>query len=166
MKIPRLVYRRSSRKLTIELMPTTVESKTLFQVYNKNRRIDDWKSIKDDLLRREGKKCWICDRNDNLLHIQEFWDFDDVKQTMKLIEIHHVCDLCHKIKRTDFWFFTDYGKEQLKKLGYSYEDIIKHYCKVNKCKLKEFGKNWRNAIETWKTRNKQEWQQDYGEFIS
>ena len=63
-------------------MPTTAESKTLFQVFNKNRRIDDWKAIKDELLRREGKKCWICDRSDNLLHIQEFWDFDDKKHTM------------------------------------------------------------------------------------
>jgi len=147
-------------------MPTTVETKSLFQVFDKNRRIDDWKAIKDELLRREGNKCWICDRNDNLLHIQEFWDYDDEKQTMKLVEIHHVCDLCHKIKRTDFWFFTDYGKEQLKKLGYSYEDIIKHYCKVNKCRIKDFGKNWREAIEVWKERNKQQWQQDYGEFIS
>ena len=98
--------------------------------------------------------------------IQEFWDFDDKKHTMKLIEIHHVCDLCHKIKRTDFWFFTDYGKEQLKKLGYSYEDIIKHYCRVNKCRIKDFGKNWRKAIETWKARNKQTWHQDYGDFLS
>ncbi len=162
----KLIRSKSSRKLEVELLPSTVKSKSLFQIYNKKRRLDEWKEIKDELLRREGNKCWICGKKSIHLHVSEFWDFDDKNRIMILTEIHHVCDMCHKIKRTDFWFFTDYGKEQLKQLGLSNEDFIKHYCKVNKCKLKDFGKNWRKAIDTWKERSRFDWQQDYGEFIS
>ncbi|MGC9781554.1 MAG: hypothetical protein HZR80_20110 [Candidatus Heimdallarchaeota archaeon] len=165
MQIPKLVHRKNSKKLTVELIPTTVRSKSLFQIYTKNRCLDVWTEIKDELLEREGKKCWICGKKSMHLFVHEFWEYDDDKSLMKLQEIHHLCNKCHKIKRTDFWFFTDYGKEQLKKLDISPEDLIKHYCKVNKCDLKDFGQNWREAVDLWKTRSEQEWIQDYGEFL-
>jgi len=164
MQLPKLIQRRIGKKLSIELTPTTVRAKSLFQFYSKNRRLDDWTEIKDELLAREGSRCWICEKESAHLHLNEFWHYDDVNQVMRLLEIHHLCDYCHKIKHTDFWFFTEYGIEQLKQLNVCREDLMKHYCRVNKCALKDFGKNWKEAIQTWKQRSEVSWVQDFGEF--
>ena len=83
---------------------------------------------------------------------------------ISLREIHHLCAMCHKIKRTDLWFLTDYGKEQLKTLGLCQEDLINHFCKVNDCTLKEFAEQWSTAIKTWKKRSQYNWHQDFGEY--
>ena len=157
-------YKDRKGKLTLNMMPIKIQNKTLFQVYVKSKRLKEWSDLQNELLAREGAKCWICGKESLNLHIQEFWKFDDSNHLLNLQEIHHVCDLCHKFNRTDFWFFTDYGKEQLKQLDLSREDLIKHYCKVNNCSLKCFAENWKEAIKTWKARNNHEWQIDFGEF--
>ena len=161
----KLIRSKNPRKLEVELLPSTVRDKSLFQIFNKERRLDEWKAIKDELLYREGSMCWICEKKSSSLHVAEYWDFDEDNKTMILTEIHHLCDMCYKIKRSDFWFFTEYGKEQLKQLNISPEDLVKHYCRVNKCELKDFGKNWREAIDTWKERSRFDWKQDFGDII-
>ena len=160
-----MIHRKGKNtKLTLNLTPNKIQFKSLFQVYVKSKKLKEWTKIKRELLVREGAQCWICGRESLNLHIQEFWHYDDDNHLLNLQEIHHVCDLCHKIKRTDLWFFTEYGKEQLKQLDLCWEDLIKHYCKVNKCSLKVFAVNWREAIQTWKSRNIHEWQIDFGVY--
>lgn len=157
--------RRTSNKLTVELTPKTVRSKSLFHYYMKNKKLNEWSEIKQELLEREGSKCWICGTTSNHLHIFEFWNYDEKERSAQLTEIHHLCDLCYKIKRTDLWFFTDYGKEQLKHLGICREDLIKHFCKVNQCSLKDFALNWKVAITNWHKRNDIDWKQNFGDYI-
>lgn len=156
--------KRVEKKLSVELTPITIQSKSLFQTYMKNNRFKEWSEIKKELLQKEGSTCWICGKESLSLHICEFWDYNDKSHKISLKEIHHLCDMCHKIKRTDLWFLTDYGKEQLKTLGLCQEDLINHFCKVNDCSIKEFAKQWSTAIKTWKKRSQYNWQQDFGEY--
>lgn len=156
--------KRIEKRLSVELAPITIRSKSLFQEYMKNNRFKEWSIIKEELLQKEGPICWICGKESLQLHIHEFWDYNDEENTSSLREIHHLCDMCHKLKRTDFWFFTDYGKEQLKTLGLCREDLINHFCKVNNCSLEDFSKQWSSAIKLWKKRSQFDWQQDFGKY--
>jgi len=165
MNISRLLKKKHKKKLVIDLLPKPVQNKTLFQRLSRKRSLEEWTKIKQELLRREGSRCYICGKETKHLHMHEFWHFDDATQTMRLEGIHHLCDLCQKVKRTDFWFFTPYGKEQLKHLDINTQDIIKHYCKVNNCSIEEFNRNWRQAVETWQKRNEKEWKLDFGEYM-
>ena len=156
--------KRIDRKLSVELAPITVRSPSLFQVYIKNNRFNEWFEIKQQLVEKEGSFCWICGKESSNLHMQEFWDYNESNYTRSLLEVHLLCDMCHKLNRTDLWFFTEYGKKQLQTLGLSQEDLVKHYCKVNNCSPKEFSKQWSRAIKTWKKRSQYEWNQDFGEY--
>ncbi|NHJ87024.1 MAG: hypothetical protein FK734_16295 [Asgard group archaeon] len=151
-------------KLSVELLPITARSNSLFQEYNKRDRLDKWVEIKNDLMTREGRVCYFCKKEATDFHITEFWEFDDENNTMILKEMHQLCEMCYKIKRTDIWFFTDFGKEQLKNLGLCREDLIEHYCKVNDCSWKEFGEEWQKAVDAWRKRNQQLWTIDFGEY--
>ena len=165
MQLAKLMQKKYERKLIIELRPKTVQSSTLFQRYSKTCRLEKWATIKEELVKREGNICFICGKKSSHLHLHEFWNYDDNARIMRLHNIHQICTLCQKLKRTDFWFFTDYGKEQLKKLDIGWEELIRHYCKVNKCSIKDFGENWKEAIEVWKERSKFNWNQDFGEYL-
>ena len=156
--------RRVVKRLAVELTPTSLRSQSLFQTYLKNKKIKEWSEIKEELIEKEGAKCWICGRETLQLHIHEFWIYDDFSHEALLKEIHHLCGLCHKIKRTDLWFFTTYGKKQLKELGLCREDLIKHYCKVNKCALKDFAIDWREAVSDWRKRCENHWNTDLGNY--
>jgi hypothetical protein len=164
MHLSQKVFRRIPRRLSVEFTPTTVRSNSLFHYYNQNRKLIFWTTIKNNLLKREGNHCWICCEESSQLHLHEFWYFDDISKTMTLREIHHLCDLCDKIKHADLWFLSDYGRKQLLELNLLPEDLIKHYCKVNNCSLKEFGNNWREAFDIWKKRSEINWHKNFGKF--
>ena len=155
--------KRIDKKLSVEMTPITVRS-NLFQIYMKNKKIKEWSEIKEELLLREGSKCWICGKQSAHLHIHEFWDYNDNTHTAELKELHHLCDLCSKIKKTDLWFFTDFGKEQLKKLSITQGDLVKHYCKVNNCTIQDFTINWKETVDRWYERNQYNWKQNLGVY--
>ncbi|NHJ40649.1 MAG: hypothetical protein FK731_11500 [Asgard group archaeon] len=164
MHVSQKVFRRIPKKLKVEFTPTTVRSNSLFYFYNQNKKFDLWAEIKNKLIEQEGNFCWICTKESSQLHLHEFWHFDDETKTMVLKEIHHVCQFCDKIMHADLWFLSDYGRKQLQELNLFPEDLIKHYCKVNDCSLKDFGKNWREAFTTWKKRSEINWFKDFGIF--
>lgn len=157
--------KRISNRLTVELTPASVRSKSLFQYYVKNNKIEEWTKLKRELLEKEGAKCWICGKESYHLHIHEFWNYNEQTKTATLQEIHHICDMCYILKRSDKWFFTDFGKEQLKQFGLSQHDLVKHYCRVNRCFGREFGENWQEAVDIWNDRNKINWSLDFGEYL-
>jgi len=157
--------RRSDRKLSVEMTPITVRSNSLFQYYIKNQKMDEWIEIKEELLQKEGSKCWICGIKSNHLHIHEFWELDDSSQIAKLKELHHLCDMCFKIKKSEIWFFSNYGREQLKKLDVTKDDLIQHYCKINKCSQEEFDLEFSKEIINLMEKNKHKWKVDFGDFL-
>jgi len=149
-------------KLEIELVPRTVWYSSLYQLLPKNK----WNAIKEEILAKEGRKCYICGSEEGTLTAHEFWEYDDKKHIQRLVEIHHLCDLCHKIKHIGFWCHTSDWREKLEREGLSREDLIKHFCEVNNCTEKEFLQHEDKAFEVWRERSKHQWKQDFGQYES
>ena len=120
--------------------------------------------MKQELYEKEGHKCWICGKKGSRLEAHEFWEYDNKNHVQKLAAIHHLCDMCHKIKHIGFWFYTEPGKEKLEKSELTTGDIINHFCEVNKCLEEDFEKHKEEALNLWRERSKHKWEQDFGEY--
>ncbi len=151
-------------RLTIELMPATVWFSSIYQIYKRAGRLDKWRKIKRELLEKEGRKCWICGRDDLRLEAHEFWEYDDENYVQRLVAIHHICSLCHKVKHIGFWCYTEEGRKRLAREGLTREDLIEHFCRVNNCSREDFERHEREAFEKWRERSMHEWRQDFGKY--
>jgi hypothetical protein len=105
-------------KLTIELVPATVWFSSLYHYYKDNMQLNKWRKLKEELFKNEGLKCWICGKEGVRLEAHEFWEYDDVRHVQRLMAIHHLCDLCHKIKHIGYWCYTKEGRTQLAQEGF------------------------------------------------
>jgi len=151
-------------KLEIELVPATVWFSSIYQIYKKNNKLNEWLKQKKKIFEKEGKDCWICGRKNHRLEAHEFWKYDDKNHIQKLRAIHHLCPLCHKIKHIGFWCHTPEGIKILEKSGLTEENLINHFCKVNNCSKKEFKSYEREAFRIWRERSKYKWKQDFEEY--
>lgn len=147
-------------KLTIELVPSTVWYSSLYRLLPNNM----WRKLRKEIGEKEGWKCWICGSTTSPLELHEFWKYDEKKRVQKLVGMHLLCRLCHMIKHIGFWCYTKDGKEKLKKMGLSREDLIKHFCKVNGCSKEDFYRHEEEAFSIWEQRSKIEWKQDFGKY--
>ena len=146
-------YRSGSEKkfkLTIELVPLTVWYSSLYKYYKNNNQMIKWSKIKGDLFKNEGRKCWICGDENERLEAHEFWEYKEEKgkHIQRLLGIHHLCFLCHKIKHIGF-AGTENGLKDLHSRGYTFEDLIKHFCKINNCSREDFRKHHSDVFKTW-----------------
>jgi len=151
-------------KLTIELVPATVWLKSIYKIYEDSNRLDKWKEIKNKLFETEGRRCWVCGREEGRLEAHEFWEYDDKNHVQKLIAIHHLCDMCHRIKHIGFWCHTEDGKARLTKSGLTREDLINHFCRVNNCAKEDFEKHEDETFRIWEERSRYRWKQDFGDY--
>jgi len=151
-------------KLTIELVPSTVWFESIYQIYKRSHQENKWRKIKKEIFEKEGRKCWICGAENTRLEAHEFWEYDDKNHIQKLVAIHHLCSMCHKIKHIGFWCYTENGIRQLERAGLSREDLINHFCRVNNCSRENFEKHERKAFKIWRERSKYEWKQDFGKY--
>ena len=155
--------KNSKFKLAIELVPSTVWFSSVYQPLKRNNQLSKWRKIEEGLFKKEGRKCWICG-SEGRLEAHEFWEYDDENHIQKLVAIHHLCSMCHKIKHIGFWCYTGEGQKQLAKAGLSREDLIDHFCRVNNCSRKEFEEHEREAFRIWKEKNSHQWKQDFGRY--
>jgi len=151
-------------KLIIELVPSKVWFLSIYQIYKKGNQLSKWRKIKKELFEKEGRRCWICGKEGERLEAHEFWEYDDENHIQKLVTIHHLCGMCHKIKHIGFWCYTEDGRKQLTKAGLNKEDLVNHFCKVNNCSIEEFKKHKEEAFKLWRERSKYEWKQDFDEY--
>ena len=149
-------------KLLIELVPSTVWYSSIYQYYQKSNNLQKWNEIKKELYQKEGDSCWICKAKVRPLEAHEFWSYDDKKHIQKLTAVHHLCDLCHKIKHIGLWFHSADGDKMLRQQKIRKEDIINHFCKVNNCSIDDFQKYEDSAFAQWKQRSAFQWKQDLG----
>ncbi|MEM3390409.1 MAG: hypothetical protein QW491_13545 [Thermoproteota archaeon] len=152
-------------KLKIELVPSTVWFSSVYQICKKQGRLAHWKKIKEELFKREGRRCWICGMENTKLEAHEFWEYDDERCVQRLVAIHHLCTLCHKIKHIGYWLHTKKGLAQLKEGGLSREDLVRHFCRVNNCNPQDFEIAEDEALRLWGIRSQYEWKQDFGGWI-
>lgn len=147
-------------RLEIELVPSTVWQSSLHQLLPRSV----WHKIKQQLYAEEGRKCYICGSWEGRFSAHEFWMYDDSKHIQRLIAVHHLCNLCHKIKHVGFWCHTADGRARLETEGLSREDLDAHFCRVNDCTEEDFSKHEDQAFAVWKERSTHEWTQDFGKY--
>jgi hypothetical protein len=151
-------------KLTVELVPKTLWYASLFKFYQHHNQLSKWRRIKKELLEKEGNRCWVCGAAGVRLEAHEFWDYDDGNYIQKLTAIHHLCRLCHFIKHIGLWCYTNDGREKMRKIGLTRDDLIKHFCKVNGCSKEDFEEYVQEALNIFRERNQHHWTQDFGEY--
>ena len=149
-------------KLTIELVPSPLQEKSIYKICKENKKLKIWQRIKEDLFLQEGRKCYICGANNLRLEAHEFWNYDDKNHIQKLESIHHLCHLCHKIKHSGLWFATSEGLEWLKNQNLTTEDLINHFLKINDCTRKDFEQHYDDSFKIYTERSKYNWIQDFG----
>ena len=157
-------YDKAGLKLQIELVPSTVWFSSVYKLYKESNKLNEWRKIKDKLFEKEGYHCWICSKEGGRLEAHEFWEYNDKNHIQRLVAIHHLCGMCHKIKHIGLWCHTSDGIEQLKKSVLTKEDLIDHFCKVNNCSIEEFEVHETEAFRIWEERSRHEWKQDFGEY--
>jgi len=148
-------------KLEIELVPGDLWHRSIYNILKNANQLPLWIDIKQQIFKKEGKKCWICGEEHRRLEAHEFWEYDDKEHIQKLISIHHLCDMCHKVKHTGYWLETKEGNEQLKSEGLTKKEVINHFCKVNCCTLKVFNKHKKEAFDLHLKRGVYIWKQDF-----
>ncbi len=149
-----------SFKLSIELIPSTIWYANLYNYYKSKNQMEKWHELKQYLFETEGNHCWICRRETKYLEAHEFFEYDDFKHIQKVAGVHHLCNLCHKIKHIGLWCHSPDGHFKLKKEGLSREDLIRHFCLVNNCSEQDFYKHEDEAFALWKKRSSHNWNQD------
>lgn len=149
-------------KLSIELVPSTIWYANIHNYYKKTNQMNKWQELKQYLFETEGRHCWICGKENIYLEAHEFWEYDDYRRIQKLAAVHHLCGLCHKIKHIGLWCHSHEGPSKLRRQGLSREQLIQHFCHVNKCTTGDFLKYEDYAFVQWKQRSKFQWKQDLG----
>ena len=141
-------------KLTAELVPSTVWFSSLYRLMSR----ETWNSIRDGIIRENGRKCQICGETDGIMNLHEIWEYDDANHVQKLKGFVLLCRMCHHVKHIGLaGILADEGK-------LDYNEVIKHFCKVNSCSKKDFKKHVDRAFEVWKERSKHQWKQDFGKY--
>ena len=151
-------------KLNIELVPSTIWYSNIHNYYKKHNQMEEWRELKDYLFKTEGNKCWICCKDNTCLEAHEFWEYDDYRHIQKLAAIHHICDLCHKVKHIGLWCHTKDGTQKLNKQKLTREHLIQHFYRVNNCNREEFLQHEDAAFSQWTARSKFQWKQDLGVY--
>lgn len=138
----------------MELVPSTVWESSLYRLMPR----EIWNRIRDDFIKENGRKCQICGETTGTMNLHEIWNYDDTKHIQKLEGFILLCKMCHHVKHIGLaGVLAEEGK-------LDYNEVIRHFCKVNNCSEKEFEKHREEAFEIWEKRSKFEWKQDFGEY--
>jgi hypothetical protein len=141
-------------KLSIELVPSTVWESSLYKLMPR----EVWNSIRDDFIKKNGRKCQVCGEIEGKMNLHEVWKYDDAKHIQKLEGFILLCGMCHHVKHIGLaGILANQGK-------LDYDKVIEHFCNVNDCTKKEFGNHRTEAFEIWGKRSEQKWKQDFGKY--
>jgi hypothetical protein len=66
--------------------------------------------------------------------------------------------MCHHVKHIGLaGILASQGK-------LDYNEVVKHFCKVNECSAKEFEEHMDHAFRIWRERSQHQWRQDFGKY--
>lgn len=141
-------------KLEIELVPSTVWYSSLYRLLSR----EIWDDIRNEIIRNNGRRCQICGETEGVMNLHEIWNYDDENHIQKLEGFILLCRMCHNVKHIGLsGILASEGK-------LDYDEVIKHYCKVNRCTEKEFDENRTKAFDIWSKRSRHQWKQDFGKY--
>ena len=82
------------------------------------------------------------------MNLHELWNYDDEKHIQKLEGFVLLCKMCHHIKHLGLaGILANEGK-------LDYNEVRKHFCKVNDCSEAEFEKHVKKAFAVWRERSR------------
>jgi hypothetical protein len=140
--------------LTAELVPSTVWYSSLYRLLPS----DVWNSIRNGIIAKNGRKCQICGETQGTMNLHERWNYDDINHVQKLEGFILLCRMCHHVKHIGLaGILANEGK-------LDYNEVVRHFCKVNGCFEKEFAKHVDDAFRIWGKRSQYPWTQDFGEY--
>jgi len=141
-------------KLTAELVPSTVWFSSLYRLLPR----EVWDNLREGIIRRNGRKCQICGETKGTMNLHEKWNYDDLNHVQKLDGFILLCRMCHHVKHIGLaGILANEGK-------LDYNEVIRHFCKVNNCSEKEFTEHVNEAFVIWGKRSQHPWKQDFGEY--
>jgi hypothetical protein len=141
-------------KLEVELVPSTVWFSSLHNLLS--RKV--WDNIRNEIIQKNGRKCQICGEVEGRMNLHEIWKYDDAKHIQTLEGFILLCNMCHHVKHIGLaGILASKGK-------LDYNELIKHFCKVNGCSEKDFQKHVTRAFEIWEKRSEHQWKQDFGNY--
>jgi len=150
-------------KLTLEFIPITME-RSLYQFLKRSDRMNRWKGIKEDLVKKNGKKCQVCNRSNAHLEAHEAWDYQEDTCTQLLKNIQLLCHECHRVKHVNLFYQSKLRRWGFLRSNTSKQDLIDHFCKVNECNEEDFETMEREAFKLLRRRNRISWRKDFGSF--
>jgi hypothetical protein len=140
-------------KLTIELVPRTSWYKNLRKYVSKK----DWDKIRNRTYAEYGYRCGICGA-EGRLNCHEIWEYDDKNHIQKLKGFIALCNMCHHVKHMGL------AGDLASKGKLDFEEVVKHFMKVNNCDYKIFAEHIIRAQDEWEERSQHEWRVDFGEY--
>ena len=145
-------------KLEIELVPSTVWYSSLANLLPK----EVWKGVRKEIIEKNGYLCQICGEKEGIMNLHEVWEYHDEKHIQKLEGFILLCKMCHHVKHIGLArILANQGK-------LDYDNVIEHFCRVNKSTKREFEKHRAKAFNIFRKRSNYQWEQDFGkhgEFI-
>lgn len=143
-------------KLDIELVPSTVWYSSLYRVLPN----EVWNQIRNEIIKTRGRKCEICGEIEGAMNLHEIWKYDDSNHVQTLLGFQLLCRLCHHVKHIGLaGILASEGK-------LDYNEVVKHFCKVNNCDTNSFETHVDEAFKVWRERSKSQWKQDFGKYAS
>ena len=139
--------------LTIELVPSTAW-------YNNLRKVlstAEWDRIRKQVYADYNHRCGIC-KAEGRLNCHEIWEYDDKKHIQHLRGFIALCDMCHHVKHIGLAGILDTEGR------INFEDVIKHFMKVNNCSRKFFDEHHKISKKQWRERSKFKWKTDLGNY--
>lgn len=141
-------------KLRIKLVPKSLWGKSLCRLLPG----EIWDKIWVKYYGKRGGKCEVCGWPKRPFHLHEEWKYDDKKHIQKLSRFRFLCRKCH------WTVHLGQGQIEVGEAELNYDDIVKHFCKVNRCSKRDFNRYYNEARRIWEKRSKYEWKQDFGKY--
>ena len=147
-------------KLRVEMVP-----EPLWQM---NLRSSDalgryrWDKLRKSMIVKRGPACAICGTTERP-HGHEIWKYEDRRRISiaRLVGIEIICGDCHAVHH---WGLTT----RLTLLGImtreEFKRLVRHVCKVNRCKARAFKRHADEAYAIWEERSDRKWRIDWGDF--
>ena len=91
---------------------------------------EEWNFIRRECYKNAGYRCEVCFSNVDSLNAHELWKFDDRKLLQIFNGLECCCILCHDVHH--------FGRSSMVYELPRIEELIRHWCKVNKLRYKDF----------------------------
>jgi len=139
----------SDLKLTIELVPSSSWNQNLRSLLKPQM----WERLRKEIYKKFNYKCAIC-RSGGKLHAHEVWEYDDENHIQKLVDIIALCSKCHAVKHVGL------AGIQASEGKLNFENLVKHFMKVNNCDRETFEKHRDKAFNKFEERSRYDWSLD------